>query len=192
MPIEVAPVMTRVDQPVFVLGERAAAVQLARALGDTPTLCALPANRLLAEMVSATDRCAAVLGPLSGVARDGLRPARWYRDVQAAHLRASGKPRTVEYSGVSTLRLCQLFPGAQFVVVRQLQRAMPRSRILPAIERQRILEVDSGTVTLPDTLEHVLAFLGEPADTLELDLSDQPVSNSHNSMTVGTADSQIS
>jgi hypothetical protein len=184
--------MARVDQPVFVLGERAAAVQLARALGETPTLCAIPANRLLAEMLSATDRCAAVLGPLSGVAREGLRPGAWYRDLQAAHLRASGKPRTVEYSGVSILRLCQLFPGAQFVVVRQRKRAMPRSRRLPALERERILEVDSETVDDPDTLERVLAFLGAPAETVVLDLSDQLVSGSHNSMTVGTAGSKIS
>src|SRR5439155_182293 len=91
---------TAILEACVVLGERAAAVGLVRGLGDTPTLCALPANRLLAEMVSATDRCAAALGPLSGVVLEGLRPAGWYRDLQAAHLRASGKPRTVEYSGV--------------------------------------------------------------------------------------------
>jgi hypothetical protein len=176
-----------VNRPVFVLGERPAAMALLRALGDTPTLCALPPNRLLAEVLSATDRCTAVLGPLNGLAREGLRPGAWYRDFQAAHLRASGKPRTVEYSGVSILRLCQLFPDAQFVVVRQLRRAMPPSRRLPALERGRILEVDSTTVDAPDTLELVLAFLGVVADTFVLDLSDQPVSGSHRSTTVGTA-----
>ena len=48
--------------------------------------------------------------------------ARWYGDVQAGWLRASGKERTVEFSGLSVLRLCGLFPRAQFVVVHQLKR----------------------------------------------------------------------
>ena len=176
MPTEAPSVMPRVDRPVFVLGERAAAVQLVRDLGDTPKLCAVPVNRLLAEMMSATDRCAAALGPLGAVAVEGLRPAGWYRELQTALLRDSGKSRTVEFSGVSIIRLCQLFPDAQFVVVRQVKRAMPPSRRLPALEHGRILEVDSETVTLPDTLEHVLAFLGAPEAMLVLDLSDQRIS----------------
>ena len=60
------------------------------------------------------------------------------------------------------------------MVVRHLERAIPRSRRLPDPERDRILEIDSQTVDDPETLERVLAFLGEPAEPLMLDLSDHP------------------
>src|SRR5688572_23371467 len=61
-----------VDRPVFVLGERTAATALVRALGDTPTLCAMPANRLLSDLVHALDRCSPDLKPLTDPAHGGL------------------------------------------------------------------------------------------------------------------------
>jgi hypothetical protein len=163
------------DAPVFVLGERAAAVRLVRALGETEHLCALPVNRLLADLVSAVERTGARIEPGGSGTWQSHWPARWYRDLQAAYMGSSGKPRTVEFSGLSILRLCALFPGAQFVVVRQLRRAMPPSRRPPPLERGRILEVDSDDVDGPDTLEFVMDFLGEPVGAVELDLSDQPL-----------------
>jgi hypothetical protein len=167
-----------VDRPVFVLGERTAATALVRALGDTPTLCAMPANRLLSDLVHALDRCSPDLKPLTDPAHGGLRPpTSWYRDVQAAALRGSGKIRTVEYSALSVLRLCELFPGAQFLVVRQLKRAMHPSRRLPAPELGRILEIDSESATTAGTLERALAFLGA-REPVELDLSDNQVTSS--------------
>jgi hypothetical protein len=163
------------DRPVFVLGERQAAMQLVRALGDTPTLCALPGNRVLHDLLSAVERAGAELAPLAGSTPGGSAlAARWYRDVQAAWLRPSGKERTVEFSGLSVLRLCELFPSAQFVVVHQLKRAIPRSRRLPPSGRERILEVDSARAAEPDTIDDVLAFLGEPEQVV-LDLSDDRV-----------------
>jgi hypothetical protein len=167
------PAMSPVDRPVFVLGERTAAVQLVRALGDTPTLCAMSANRLLYDLVQALERCSRDLEPLIGSAHEDPQfPATWYRDVQAARLRGSGKTRTVEFSGLSILRLCELFPRAQFLIVRHLKRAIPPSRRLPAPELGRILEIDSEWVTTPGTLECVLSFLGESTEPVELDLSD--------------------
>jgi hypothetical protein len=171
--------MAPVHRPVFVLGERNAALQLVRALGETPTLCAMPANRLLFELVHALDRCSRDLEPLTGSAHDGLRPpATWYRDIQAARLRGSGKTRTVEFSPLSILRLCELFPRGQFLVVRQLKRAIPPSRRLPAPELERILEIDSESATTPGTLERALTFLGESTGPVELDLSDDEVTSS--------------
>jgi len=164
-----------VDRPVFVLGERAAAVQLVRTLGNTDGLFAMPANRLLADLVVAADRGHAALGLKADAVWDNLAAARWYRDVQAANLRASGKRRTVEFSALSILRLCVLFPGGQFVVVRQLKRAMPPSRRLPPLEHGRILEIDSKSVDSSETLDRVLEFIGEPVPAVELDLSDQPL-----------------
>jgi hypothetical protein len=161
-------------RPVFVLGERTPAVHLVQALGDTPTLRAVPANHLLPELLAAAERCARRLEPGTDPASHGLRPADWYGAFQAAQLQASGKDRTVEFSGMSILRLYQLFPWAQFVVVRHLQRAIHRSRRLPGPERDRILEVDSQSVDHPGTLERVLAFLGEAAALPVVDLSDQP------------------
>jgi hypothetical protein len=167
-----------VDRPVFVLGERTAAVELVRALGDTPTLCALPTNRLLSDLVHALDRCSPDLEPLTGPAHEGLPPpTTWYRDVQTACLRSSGKIRTVEYSALSVLRLCELFPGAQFLVVRQLKRAIHPSRRLPAPEPGQILEIDSESATSPGTLERALAFLSA-REPVELDLSDNEVTSS--------------
>ena len=163
-----------VNRPVFVLGERAAAVQLIEALGRTAALCAVPLNRLLFDLVVAVNR-----GSRSFVAADapldGFRPGAWYGDVHAALARAAGKPRTIEFSGLSVISLCEMFPAAQFVVVRQLKRAMPRSRRLPPLERGRILEIDSEAVDTAETLELVLAFLGEPAGAVVLDLSDGPL-----------------
>jgi hypothetical protein len=170
-----SPTVAAAHDPVFVLGERAAAVQLVRALGETEGLYALPFTRLLTDLVAAVDRCYAMLGPATDVPWESLAPAAWYRDVQAACLGADGKWRTVEYSGLSILRLCTLFPGAQFVVVRQLRRAMPPSRRLPALEHGRIIEIDSDSVGSPETLDLVLDFLGQPVRVLELDLSDQPL-----------------
>lgn len=161
------------DRPVFVLGERAAAIQLVQALGDTPSFTAVPLNRLLADLASAADRCAPAFGPIADPVHEALRPARWYQDVLAAQLQASGKARTVEFSGLSVLRLCGYFPDAQFVVVRQLKRAMPRSRRFPPMEGHRILQVDSERVNSPETVERVLAFLGEPTDQVVIDLSDR-------------------
>jgi len=175
MHAESPPTVAAGHRPVFVLGERAAAVQLVRALGATDGLYAMPVTRLLTDLVAAVDRCYATLGPAADVPWASLAPAAWYRDVQAAYLRAGGKWRTVEYSGLSILRLCTLFPGAQFVVVRQLRRAMPPSRRLPALEHGRIMEIDSDRVGNPEALDRVLDFLGEPVRVVELDLSDQPL-----------------
>jgi len=161
-----------VNRPVFVLGERAAAIELVHALGATPDLCAVPANRLLGDLVSAADRCARAFGPLAGAAREALHPAGWYRDVLTVLLRASGKPRTVEFSGLSILSLCGYFPQAQFVVVRQLRRNIAPSRRLPPLEGHRILQVDSEGAGSPETVERVLAFLAEGAEAVFLDLSD--------------------
>ena len=169
------PLLPAPDRPVFVLGERPAAMELVRALGETPALCALPGNRVLRDLLSAVERARADLEPLAGSTPGGSAlAARWYRDVQAAWLRTSGKDRTVEFSGLSVLRLCELFPSAQFVVVHQLKRAIPRSRRLPPSGRERILEVDSARATDPDTIEDVLDFLGEPEQVV-LDLSDDRV-----------------
>ena len=162
--------------PVFVLGERAAALELIGALDQMPALSAMPANRLLANLIETYDRNAADLRPLTELMRQGgVPPARWYREVQAAQLRASGKTRTVEFSGVSILRLAALFPEAQFVVVHQLRRAIPRSRRSPAPAPVRILEIDAADPIAPATLERVLAFLGEEPERRVLDLSDTSV-----------------
>ena len=160
-------------RPVFVLGERAPAVEMVRALGRTPALYALPMNRLLPDLISAVTRGRPALEPVLGPeAVGGAVLAGWYREVQAAGLRRSGKTRTVEFSGLSILQLCDLFPTGQFVVVRQVKRAIPRSRRLPPLERRRIFEVDSAIAATPESLARVLAFLAEPADAVELDLSD--------------------
>ena len=167
-----------IDRPIFVLGERIAAMELVRALGDTATLCAMPVNRLLSDLVHALDRCARDIKPLTVPADGGVRPpTTWYRDVQAACLHGSGKIRTVEYSALSVLRLCELFPGAQFLVVRQLNRALHHSRRLPAPEPGRILEIESESATTPGTLARALAFLGA-MEPVELDLSDNQVTSS--------------
>ena len=167
------PAVDRVGRPVFVLGERPAAMQVVRALGDTPEFCAMPSNRLLSDLVSAVDRWIPDLEPLTALARDGhVPPASWYREVQAARLAQTGKARTVEFSGVSVLRLCRLFPAAKFVVVRRLERAIPRSRQLPELGRGRIVEIDSADAATPETLDYLLAFLGEPAALAVVDLSD--------------------
>jgi len=163
------------DRPVFVLGERAPALELVRALGATPAFYAMPGTRLLPDLVAAAGRARPTLGSLLGAGPPaGLLPARWYRDVQAAGLRHSGKARTVEFCGLSILVLCELFPAAQFVVVRQVKRAIPRSRRLPPLEPGRILEVDSAAAAAPESLSRALAFLGAPPP-VELDLSDRRV-----------------
>lgn len=168
-----ASALPRIGPPVFVLGERPAAMELVRALGDTPALSAMPANRLLLDLIAAVERCLPDLEPLAVFERDGhLPPASWYREVQAARLCQSGKSRTVEFSGASILRLSSLFPTAQFLVVHQLKRAIPRSRRLPALGRGRILEIDSAEPTAPETLERALAFLGETPEMAIVDLSD--------------------
>jgi hypothetical protein len=41
------------NRPVFVLGERASALEMVRALGETPMLYALPMNRLLPDLEAA-------------------------------------------------------------------------------------------------------------------------------------------
>ncbi len=167
------PASDRVDRPVFVLGERPAAIEAVRALGETPGFCAMPSNRLLSDLVWAVDRWLPDLEPLAALSRDGyVPPASWYREVQAARLAQTGKTRTVEFSGVSVLRLCRLFPAAQFVVVRRLERAIPRSRQLPTLGRDRIVEIDRADTTTPETLEHLLMFLGELAAPVVVDLSD--------------------
>jgi len=170
-----APAVRLAGRPIFVLGERAPAMDLVWALGATPTLCAMPANRLLADLVAAVERGAAAVDPAVVFAGGEARPARWYGEVQAAWLELTGKARTVEFSGLSVLRLCELFPSAQFVVVRPLRRAIAPSRRLPELGRTRILEVDSGSVTAPVTLERVRAFLGEPAAPVEIDLSEERI-----------------
>ena len=58
-----APAAALVDRPVFVVGERPAAMQLVHALGETPGLCAMPLNRLLPDLALAVERCAADLDP---------------------------------------------------------------------------------------------------------------------------------
>jgi hypothetical protein len=171
------PAVAPADRPVFVLGERAPASQLVRALGETPTLYAMPPNRLLAELVWAVDRCAPIFEPIAGLAED-LRPAAWYRELQLRQLQLSGKARTVEFSGLSAVRLCSLFPHAQLLVVRRLKRAMPRSRRVPELPPGRLLEIDSEEPMTPEALDRVLAFLGEPAEPLVLDLSDSSLSSS--------------
>ena len=60
-----APAAALVDRPVFVVGERPAAMQLVHALGETPGLCAMPLNRLLPDLALAVERCAADLDPLT-------------------------------------------------------------------------------------------------------------------------------
>lgn len=165
------PAVAPVDRPVFVLGERAPASQLVRALGGTPTLYGMPPNRLLAELVWAVDRCAPIFEPITGLTED-LRPAAWYRELQLRQLQLSGKARTVEFSGLSAVRLCSLFPHSQLLVVRRLKRAMPRSRRVPDLAPGRLLEIDSEEPISRETLDQVLAFLGEPGEPLELDLSD--------------------
>jgi hypothetical protein len=165
--------MAAADRPIFVLGERAPAVQLVQALADTEGLCALPVSRLLRDLVDAADGYYAAVGPVAGpdLVRSSIAPARWYGEFQAAHRRVSGAWRTVEFSGLSLLRLCALFPGAQFVVVRRIRRAMPPSRRPPVQEKERILEIDSAAAGSRETLGRVLNFLGEPV-RFELDLSD--------------------
>jgi len=171
-----APAVAPVDRPVFVVGERPAAMQLVRALGETTALCAMPPNRLLPDLALAVERCASDLDPLAGLERDGLRPpASWYREVQAACLRHSGKARSVEFSGLSVRRLDRLFPDAQFLVVHQLKRAIDRSRRLPALGPGRILEIGSDVPVTARTIDRVLAFLGQPAEQVVLDLSDERV-----------------
>ena len=168
-----SPAVDPVDRPVFVVGERPAAMQLVRALGETPDLCAMPPNRLLPDLALAVERCAADLEPLAGLERAGLRPpASWYREVQAARIRLAGKTRSVEFSGLSVQRLDRLFPDAQFLVVHQLKRAVDRSRRLPALGRGRILQIDSDVPATPATLARVIAFLSEPAEPVVVDLSD--------------------
>lgn len=174
-----------IHRPVFVLGERAPAVQLVEALGQTPTLHAVPANRLLPELLATAERCARHLELGTELDAHGLRPAWWHGDFQAAQLRASGKTRTVEFSGVSILRLCRLFPRGQFVLVRHLDRAIPRSRRVPAPEQDRILEIDYRTVDDAETLERVLAFLDQPAEAVVLDLSDASGGATSQTMRVG-------
>ena len=174
-----------IHRPVFVLGERAPALQLVQTLGQTPTLQAVPANRLLPELLAIAQRCAGRLELGTDLDAQGLRPARWYGDFQAAQLQASGKARTVEFSGLSILRLCQLFSWGQFVLVRHLERTIPRSRRVPAPERDRILEIDYQTVGDPETLERVLAFLDQPAGALVLDLSDHSDAASSHPLGVG-------
>jgi hypothetical protein len=173
MNVSPVPDVVGIRRPVFVLGERAPALQLVQTLGQTPTLQAVPANRLLPELLAAAERCTRRLDLGTDLDAQGLRPARWYGDFQAAQLRASGKTRTVEFSGLSILRLCHLFSWGQFVLVRHLERAIPRSRRVPAPERDRILEIDYQTVDDPETLERVLAFLDQRAEALVLDLSDR-------------------
>lgn len=156
--------MNPLDRPVFVLGERAAAMPLIWALEATPNLCAMPANRLLRDLLLAVEHSYADLQSLTGLDREGFRPpASWYREVQAARARHSGKVRTVEFSGLAVRRLNHMFPDAQFLVVHALERAIPRSRRLPPLPAGRILEVGSNVATDPETLEQVLAFLDEPA-----------------------------
>jgi len=168
-----SPAMDPVDRPVFVVGERPAAMQLVRALGETPALCAMPPNRLLPDLALAVERSAADLEPLAGLERAGLRPpASWYRQVQAARIRLSGKPRSVEFSGLSVQRLDWLFPGAQFLVVHQLKRAVDRSRRLPALGSGRILQISSEVPATATTLARVMTFLSEPAEPVVVDLSD--------------------
>jgi len=168
-----APAMDPVDRPVFVVGERPAAMQLVRALGETPALCAMPPNRLLPDLALAVERSAADLEPLAGLERAGLRPpASWYRQVQAARIRLSGKPRSVEFSGLSVQRLDWLFPGAQFLVVHQLKRAVDRSRRLPALGSGRILQISSEVPATATTLARVMTFLSEPTEPVVVDLSD--------------------
>jgi hypothetical protein len=161
-----------VNRPVFVIGERAPAAQLVEVLGTTPTLQPVPPNRLLPDLLAAVERYSRRLPVGTDLAPQGLHPEGWYGDFQVAQLRGSGKPRTVEFSGLSILRLCRLFPWGQFVVVRRLSRAIPPSRRPPGPELDKILEVDSQTVDGLDTLEWVLAFLGEPTGRLTLDLTD--------------------
>ena len=171
-----APAAALVDRPVFVVGERPAAMQLVHALGETPGLCAMPLNRLLPDLALAMERCAADLDPLTALERDGLRPpASWYKEVQMARLRHSGKTRSVEFSGLSVFRLNRLFPEAQFLVVHRLKRAIDRSRRFPPLRPGRILEVGSDVAATATTLERVLTFLGEPAEQVVLDLSDERV-----------------
>jgi hypothetical protein len=169
-----SPAVDPVDRPVFVVGERPAAIQLVRALGETPDLCAMPPNRLLPDLALAVERCAADLEPLTGLERAGLRPpASWYREVQAARIQVSGKMRTVEFSGLSVQRLDLLFPGAQFLVVHQLKRrAVDRSRRLPPLGPGRILQISSDVPATAATLARVMAFIGEPAEQVLVDLSD--------------------
>lgn len=169
-----APAIAPVDRPVFVLGERDPAIRLVEALGETPTLQAMPASRLLAELAWAVDRCAPSFESITGL-DNRLLPGVWYRDVQIRQLQVSGKERTVEFSGLSAARLCILFPNAQFLVVRRTKRAMPRSRRLPQLPQGRLLEIDSEEPVTPEMLERVLAFLGEPAEGPVLDLSDETV-----------------
>ena len=160
------------DRPVFVVGEREPALDLVRALGDTSTLCAMPASRLLQDLVQAVERCPVDLDSL-GAAGDALRrPANWYREVQVAHTRASGKIRSVEFSGMALRRLHHLFPHAQFLVVHRLNRAIPPSRRLPALAPEWILEVDSGVAATAEAVERVLTFLGEVTESVVVDLSD--------------------
>jgi hypothetical protein len=163
------------DLPVFVLGERAPAMQLIGALAATPAFCAMPANRLLHDLLVAVEHSYAGIAPLEELERGGQRPpATWYREVQAAQAHRTGKPRTVEFSGLAVRRLNHLFPRAQFLVVHELARAIPRSRRLPPVPPGCILEVGSETCGTDDTLERVLAFLGEGVQDIVVDLADPP------------------
>ena len=103
-----------VDRPVFVLGERQAAMELIRALGDTATVCALPLSRLLPDLVSAVERAAPATEPLAVMGQGSpILPASWYREVQAGWLRFTGKTRTVEFSALSPVEKVAFFRVAR-------------------------------------------------------------------------------
>ena len=166
------PGVTRAPEQLLTCGERSLLVS-ARYVRDE--------GRLRHTVLSVRDtaarqrqeRSAADLEPLAGLERAGLRPpASWYRQVQAARIRLSGKPRSVEFSGLSVQRLDWLFPGAQFLVVHQLKRAVDRSRRLPALGSGRILQISSEVPATATTLARVMTFLSEPTEPVVVDLSD--------------------
>src|SRR5438445_616644 len=82
-------------------------------------------------------------------------PPCGYNKVHMARLRHPGKPRPVEFSGLSVFRLNRLFPEAQSLVVHRLKRAIDRSRRFPPLRPGRILEVGSDVAATATTLERV-------------------------------------
>lgn len=148
------------DRPVFVVGERVPAEDLVRALGATPDLCAVPTTRLLRDLVDAVERGQKALAPLWPGA-DGAGPvgaAAWYRDVQASHALAAGKPRTVEFCGLGAGRLASLFPVAQIVRV-QTGAGRRRPRPLASLPATRLMEVSTEAARGGSALAEVLSFL---------------------------------
>lgn len=175
MTVTGTPPLDDLDRPVFVVGERQSANELAQLLGSTPHLCVVPAKRLLRDLVEAVSRSQRDPAPLLLPDRPEARPpATWYRDVQAEYARVTHKPRTVEFSGLAIGRLNGLFPGSQFIVVRNLDHHPARSRRVPSLPPDRLIEVSTSAIHEETTVARILAFLGIELEERVIDLVDRP------------------